>query len=458
MDGEDILASSAFIPLPFRALGLVGLGLLCWATNLHILHLLGIDTASVLETRPEKLPLLVPSSPHPDSSHDSLSSSHRAAGPLYPAIYRLLCFYAAWVAATYIIFKMAINGDMKMMDRSRSIVTIASVGVLVGLFCPFNVIQKRERDIFLVALRRCLFPSSSKPVYFCDVILADIFTSFAKVLGDIWVSINMLMPGGSLLMAAVDLHGWSEWMVPVLISLPFVIRFRQCIAEYSGSGYTNTRPLFNAIKYASSFPVIFLSAMQKIVVADIKATKGAEEALHTTWHGEHRIFRLWLLFLVISSVYSFWWDVTNDWGLDLLRRKSDPPVALPSTNVTLNAPHRPQHPSPSHFHLQPNHPYGLRTPLLFGYPILYYAAIILNLVLRFTWSMKLSPHLHTFAELEAGVFMVEACELLRRWLWVFFRVEWEATKKGMVVQVGLGVEMVGGQREPLMIREESLLR
>lgn len=151
MDGEDILALSAFIPLPFRALGLVGLGLFCWATNLHLLHLLGIDTASVLETRSEKIPLSVPPSPHPDSSHDlSSTSTHKAASSLYTPIYRLLLFYAAWVAATYVIFKMAINGDMKMMNRSRSIVTIASVGVLVGLFCPFNVIQKRERGIFLV--------------------------------------------------------------------------------------------------------------------------------------------------------------------------------------------------------------------------------------------------------------------------------------------------------------------
>jgi len=46
--------------------------------------------------------------------------------------------------------------------------------------------------------------------------------------------------------------------------------------------------------------------------------------------------------------------------------------------------------------------------------------------------MRLSPHLHTFAELETGVFVVEACELLRRWLWVFFRVEWEVCKKGVL--------------------------
>lgn len=153
MDGEDILASSAFIPLPFRALGLVGLGILCWATNLHFLHLLGIDTATVLETRPEKLPLSAPPSPHPDLSHDSLSSSassHKSSASLHRPVYRLLVFYAIWVVATYVAFKMAINGDMKMMDRSRSIVTLASVGVLAGLFCPFNILQKRERVIFLV--------------------------------------------------------------------------------------------------------------------------------------------------------------------------------------------------------------------------------------------------------------------------------------------------------------------
>lgn len=161
MDGEDILASSAFIPLPFRALALVGVGLLCWATNLHILHLLGIDVATVLETRSQKIPLSTPSSPphgSPSESpiplapayspHTIASSSSSTA--LYPAIYRLFVIYAAWVLITYVAFKMAINGDMRLMNRSRGIVTLASVGVVVGLFCPFNILQKRERDTFMV--------------------------------------------------------------------------------------------------------------------------------------------------------------------------------------------------------------------------------------------------------------------------------------------------------------------
>jgi hypothetical protein len=67
----------------------------------------------------------------------------------------------------------------------------------------------------------------------------------------------------------------------------------------------------------------------------------------------------------------------------------------------------------------------------------------LDLILRFTWSLKLSSHLHTIAEIESGVFMMEALELLRRWMWVFVRVEWEAVKQSEVKSFtetrGLGV-------------------
>ena len=61
-------------------------------------------------------------------------------------------------------------------------------------------------------------------------------------------------------------------------------------------------PLYNALKYASSFPVIYLSAAQRIVVSDMMALKG-EDAARETWHGEHQLFRLWCA-LYISSMLS----------------------------------------------------------------------------------------------------------------------------------------------------------
>jgi hypothetical protein len=67
--------------------------------------------------------------------------------------------------------------------------------------------------------------------------------------------------------------------------------------------------------------------------------------------------------------------------------------------------------------------------VLFSSPFPYTIATILNLVLRLTWSLKLSPHLHDVADLEYGVFLLEALEVFRRWIWVYFRVEWEYIKR-----------------------------
>lgn len=132
------------------------------------------------------------------------------------------------------------------------------------------------------AIRRCLFSPLDRPVYFSDVIFADIFTSFAKVLGDIWLSICMLLPGASLLVLPTQ-EGLSRWILPTIMSLPYLVRLRQCIAEHSSPLNTSRRPLYNAIKYASSFPVIYLSAAQRPSAAQLE--EGVE--------GSVAVFRLW---------------------------------------------------------------------------------------------------------------------------------------------------------------------
>ena len=265
-------------------------------------------------------------------------------------------------------------------------------------------------------------------------------------------------------------------------SLPYLIRFRQCLLEYHQSHYSAPRPLANALKYFSAFPVIILSAAQKNVLNEIANSKGltvAELAKeHDRWFGEHRLFRLWLLAVVVNSMYSFYWDVEMDWGLALCevdtwlpgasasvtgtgllgspttprgRRQSLSiwarakrlimPVPshqrspCPTPGPTFTSPERDRVPSP----LNPNSiqgkpkrffHFGLRHTLLLPDPIVYHLFAFIDLVLRFTWSLKLSSHLHTISEIESGVFMMEALELMRRWMWVFIRVEWEAVKLG----------------------------
>ena len=59
--------------------------------------------------------------------------------------------------------------------------------------------------------------------------------------------------------------------------------------------------------------------------------------------------------------------------------------------------------------------------------------IFLNLLLRMTWSIRLSTHVHATRDGALVFFWLEVAELIRRWLWVFVRVEWEVIKKAQDV-------------------------
>jgi hypothetical protein len=106
-----------------------------------------------------------------------------------------------------------------------------------------------------------------------------------------------------------------------------------------------------------------------------------------------------MFFVFVNSFYSFYWDVTKDWDLSLF-----------STAKERN---------------DPEHPWALRRNRYFHAKEMYYGAICMDLMLRCTWSFKLSPHLDHFNDLEGGIFVMELLEVLRRWIWIFFRVETE---------------------------------
>lgn len=132
-------------------------------------------------------------------------------------------------------------------------------------------------------------------------------------------------------------------------------------------------------------------------------------------HGRHlretnRLFRLFFVFL--NSFYSFYWDVAKDWDLTLFASSSE--------------------------RNNPEHPWGLRRHTHFHSKEMYYGAIAIDFMLRCTWSFKLSPHLDHFNDLEGGIFIMEMLEVLRRWMWIFFRVETEWGKYLGVVWSMLG--------------------
>ncbi|KAI9511189.1 EXS family-domain-containing protein [Russula earlei] len=455
-DLDDLSFVIAF-PLPFRVLFLAGAGILGWAANLHGLRLLGVDAASALDLRaheresPPPLPLLV---------DDRRARAALTASALCSPVYRLAFGYALWCLAAWVLYRYATHGSAVLVDFFKHIPAVCALVVLVFMLFPYDVMQKRQRDAFLLSIKRCISSPINHRIFFSDVVFADIFTSYAKVLGDVWLSLCMLLPGGSLLTPPKQ-YGWYRWILPTIMSLPYLVRFRQCIVEYTSPSNDSHRPLWNAVKYASSFPVIFLSAAQRLVLSDLIAKKG-DRVVEEAWHGEHALFRLWLLAALVNSLYSFWWDVTYDWGFDLLQftpesnrhhhlrvRRPSPPRAvnppaiqereesvasrLKSATPSPSPPPllAPSHPPASqHSHPVGVHPYGLRSRLLYPLPI-YPLALFINLVLRLTWSIKLSSHLHAKVQGEGSffIFWVEVAELVRRWVWVFIRVEWEIVRR-----------------------------
>ncbi|XXG58479.1 hypothetical protein AAC387_Pa04g0791 [Persea americana] len=146
-----------------------------------------------------------------------------------------------------------------------------------------------------------------------------------------------------------------------------------------------------ALKYSTAVPVIFLSALKYHVIPD-------------RWTNMYRL--LWLLSSVINSLYSFYWDVTRDWDLSVFSRI-----------FKFKNPH-------------------LCSNILYGRQWVYYWAIGSNLILRCTWTYKLSAHLrHNYLT----VFTITALEMLRRFQWIFFRVENEWNK--MALKPSLQVSM-----------------
>jgi hypothetical protein len=142
--------------------------------------------------------------------------------------------------------------------------------------------------------------------------------------------------------------------------------------------------------------------------------------------------------------------VTNDWGLNLLNfdtsniqqpsiPKQSPQLRRHSnlsdfngSSTSLMALERPVEVNGSWKYRRRQSCHGLRSVLL--YPrVVYPVMIFLNLLLRMTWSIRLSTHVHATRDVALIFFWLEVAELVRRWLWVFVRVEWEVIKKAQDV-------------------------
>ncbi|EXJ62358.1 hypothetical protein A1O7_02792 [Cladophialophora yegresii CBS 114405] len=386
MDGDvavepEVDSFSLMLPLPYRVAIIIVLGIWAWGLNLHYLHLIKIDVPALIRYPPRQV------------AHHHYSTYRLATVLSIPLVSSILLYWAITRGDKHAVLHWQI--------LPQSYLLLLAVCFLV----PLRRMSLSGRQRFLSILKRISLGGLAEVQdgKFGDILLADVLTSYAKVMGDLFVSTCMLFDTKTTSTAKPNRACGGVFLVPLIIAIPSMIRLRQCLIEYfrvrkhptTASGWGGQH-LANALKYSSAFPVIILSALQR----------GYDP---TIFHmSEAGLFRLWLLFVFINSFYSFYWDVAKDWDLSLFssaRERNDP-----------------------------EHPWGLRRYRYFHAKELYYIAIVIDFLLRCTWSFKLSPHLDHFNDLEGGIFLMELLEVVRRWMWIFIRVEteWVRNNKGPI--------------------------
>lgn len=355
-----------------------------WGLNLHYLYLLNVDVPSLIR-------------------YPARASPHHV--PHHFSTYRLATVLSGLFSLSIVIFWL-FTWRIPSRVIAYDWLPLTYLLALVAIFLvPIRDLPSQGRRRFLATLRRVSIGgiAEAQDGKFGDILLADVLTSYAKIGGDLYVAICMFFTVGSSTNRP-DRDCGGLIVVPLVMAVPSVIRFRQCIIEYlrvSRAPYKEStgwggQHLANAVKYSTAFPVILFSSLQRNT-----SNPGAKAALN----------KVWLIAVLVNSLYSFYWDVAKDWDLTLFSKKWE--------------------------RASPHHPWGLRDRLIFRVANLYYVVIIMDLMLRCTWAMKLSPRLDKFSDFEGGIFLIEFLEVFRRFVWIFFRIETEWLRN---TSTGLGVD------------------
>ena len=255
----------------------------------------------------------------------------------------------------------------------------------------FNKTYSDQTSPFLSLLYVVFNPNPDK-IAFVEVLCADALCSLSKVLKDLGVTIIVLVASFNNV-PVYNMHEGGMILIALLASLPFALRVRQCSIQLINTSdmYTALGILINILKYISSFPPIWIATYSAITI-------------NTSVESKTQTHMLMLTAATINSTLSYGWDIVMDWGL-----------------ISFNI--RPNAKSLIYFR-----------PRLF-YPVYYHlVAAIVNLIMRFSWMITMFESART---LNPGtlVLLVEAMEIIRRFIWNIFRVEWEIINKADVDKV-----------------------
>lgn len=127
--------------------------------------------------------------------------------------------------------------------------------------CPLDIIEKEIRYNFFKIVYNSII-SIFNNVTFQDILLMDIFTSYAKIFGDMEITLCIIFQSGDMHFHKNNYYSCIQSPIPaILISLPFLFRLFQCLKKYQLE--KQSLFLWNSFKYISALFVIFISGIFK---------------------------------------------------------------------------------------------------------------------------------------------------------------------------------------------------
>jgi len=252
------------------------------------------------------------------------------------------------------------------------------ITMVVFMLNPTRTFQHDARFWSLKVIFR-IFMAPFFYVGFADFWLADQMNSLVQSMKDFeffcCFYITRLMSGDWTNIDDGECAASSWWVVALVSAMPAWFRFAQCIRRYR-----DTREAFphllNAGKYSSSlFAVLFNT---------LNANYQSED-------GRHWLFYIWFITSFVSSIYGYIWDIKMDWGF-----------------FTDNA-------GDNKF---------LREEVVYSSKNYYYFAIVEDLFIRFSWAyILILKELGSPINIEIVVTVFACLEVMRRFVWNFFRLE-----------------------------------
>ncbi|KAG0342619.1 hypothetical protein BG000_003226 [Podila horticola] len=237
------------------------------------------------------------------------------------------------------------------------------------LFCPLPIFNYGARRWFLTSIWR-IVASGFKSVEFRDFFIADEMNSLSYSIEQFEFAI------------CAYIHRWDDlplycktsqmWITPFVTALPPWFRFMQCIRRFKDTAEWFPH-LVNAGKYTSSLVTLFVYFAFR-------------------HYGSNALKVAYIFVAIVSSSYTFVWDVYMDWGLFRFGKYGGAAYG---------------------------HPF-LRPELVYSKVWVYYMAIVLDFVGRFAWVVRFMP---LNVDVTILSFSLALVEVLRRWQWNFFRLE-----------------------------------